>query len=402
MRLRDSLKLSLRIFTTRPKRTFLTILGVGIGIAAVLFLVSIGYGVQKAIIGTISTADSLLSLDVAPGASGLITLDQTKVDTLRKYDHVIEVSRSKNISSQLSLGELTSDSVTRAVDPSFFRLNGVLPNVGKLFTDDAGRPMVVSSATAKLFGLTPEEIIGKQISITAFVAKVDPVTGEPTDQVDSYIVKEAYTVTGVITDDVVSFAFVPLSSLGDVPITSYDLLKVKVVSKDVAEAVREKIIADGFIVSSLSDVIDQANQIFRVVQIVLASLGLVALVVSAIGMFNTMTIALLERTNEIGIMRSIGVTRADVQKLFLTESMVMGFLGGVGGVAMGIVFGELVNVGFKLLAHRLGGVSVSLFIVPWWFVAVIIGFSTFIGFLTGIFPALRAAKMDPLEALRYK
>lgn len=400
MLLHDSLRLSLRIFTTRPKRTFLTILGVGIGIAAVLFLVSVGYGIQKVIIGTISTADSLLSLGVAPGSSGLITLSQDHVDGFGKMANVLEVARSKNITAQLGLDDLTSDGVVRAVDPSFFRLNGMFANSGKLFTDGNTKNMVVSSATAKLFGLTPETIIGKKISITAYVPH-DSAEGAD-QQVDTVTLPEPYTVTAVMTDDIASFVYVPIATLGAVPITSFDIVKVKVSTKAVAESVREKIISDGFLVSSLSDVIDQANQIFRIVQIVLASLGLVALVVSAIGMFNTMTIALLERTNEIGIMRSIGVTRSDVQKLFLTEAMVMGLLGGVGGVAMGIGFGELVNLAFNLIAKRLGGVPVSLFVIPWWFVAVIIGFSTFIGFLTGIFPAIRAAKMDPLEALRYK
>lgn len=400
MRLHDSLRLSLRIFTTRPKRTFLTVLGVGIGIAAVLFLVSVGYGIQKVIIGTISTADSLLSLDVAPGTSGLITLQQETIDSFSHLPNVVEVSRTKNITAQLGLDDLTSDSVVRAIDPSFFRLNGVVVNDGTLFTDPNAREAVVSSATAKLFGLAENDIIGKQITITAFVPSESTDTSD--QQVDTIAIAEPYTVRGVLNDDVSSFMYVPMATLGAVRMSSYDVVKVKVASKDVAESVREEIIRQGFLVSSLSDVIDQANQIFRIVQIVLASLGLIALVVSAIGMFNTMTIALLERTNEIGIMRSIGVTRADVQKLFLTEAMVMGMLGGVGGVLMGIGAGELINAAFNLIARRLGGTAVDLFVVPWWFVAVIIGFSTFIGFLTGVFPALRAAKMDPLEALRYK
>jgi putative ABC transport system permease protein len=115
-----------------------------------------------------------------------------------------------------------------------------------------------------------------------------------------------------------------------------------------------------------------------------------------------MTIALLERTNEIGIMRAIGITKTDVCKLFLLESMLMGFLGGLGGVLMGVAAGSLTNIGVNMLAVRFGGSAIDLFYVPGWFVTVIIVFSTCIGFLTGLYPSLRASRLNPLDALRYK
>ena len=167
-------------------------------------------------------------------------------------------------------------------------------------------------------------------------------------------------------------------------------------------AVRDAVITKGFVVASLSDVIDQASKIFKIIQIVLGFFGLVALVVSAIGMFNTMTIALLERTNEIGIMRSIGMTRRDIMVMFLVESMAMGFLGGVGGLALGAVAGESLNFALNTLAQRFNGPPVDIFLAPFWFIAVIMIFSTCIGFLTGLYPSFRAARLNPLDALRYK
>jgi putative ABC transport system permease protein len=115
-----------------------------------------------------------------------------------------------------------------------------------------------------------------------------------------------------------------------------------------------------------------------------------------------MTIALLERTNEIGIMRAIGVTRRDMLMLFLMESSLMGLLGGVGGVAVGYLGGEIANTGLNILAKTMGGQTLNLFYRPLWFILVIIVFSTIIGFLTGVYPSIRAARMNPLEALRYK
>jgi putative ABC transport system permease protein len=168
------------------------------------------------------------------------------------------------------------------------------------------------------------------------------------------------------------------------------------------ELVRDKIIAKGLLVSSLSDIIEQARKIFRIIQIVLGLFGLIALFVSAIGMFNTMTITLLERTNEIGIMRSIGVTKKDVQALFLAEAMIIGFLGGVSGVLIGLLGGELVNFIFAVLAKNFGGQVLDLFYIPNIFIVFIIIFSTLIGFFTGIYPSKRAGHLNPLEALRYK
>ena len=173
-------------------------------------------------------------------------------------------------------------------------------------------------------------------------------------------------------------------------------------SSDVLPELRERIIAKGFSVSALSDTIDEANKIFHIIQVILMLFGVVALIVSAIGMFNTMTITLLERTEEIGIMKSIGASDAIIAALFIMESTLMGFLGGVGGLVIGSIGGELFNILVNLLAVRLGGQSVDLFYSPLWFIALIIIFGAVVGLLTGIAPARRASRIDPLDALRYK
>jgi putative ABC transport system permease protein len=119
-------------------------------------------------------------------------------------------------------------------------------------------------------------------------------------------------------------------------------------------------------------------------------------------MFNTMTIALLERTQEIGIMKALGATSLDIWNMFLAESVIIGFFGGLGGIIMGMVGGELFNYGINLLAGALGGESIDMFYTPYWFVFLIIIFSTFVGLITGFYPARRAANINALEALRYK
>jgi putative ABC transport system permease protein len=130
--------------------------------------------------------------------------------------------------------------------------------------------------------------------------------------------------------------------------------------------------------------------------------GFIALVVSAIGMFNTMTITLLERTEEIGIMKSIGASDGNISVMFFMESAIMGFLGGIAGVVIGWLGGQLFNYIINFVATKFGGEEVTLFSTPMALVSVILVSSAFVGLMTGFVPARRASKTDPLDALRYK
>jgi putative ABC transport system permease protein len=402
MKFIDTLSLSTRMFKTRPMRTFLTILGVSIGIGAVLFLVSLGYGLQNSIISRITTADSLLSLDVTTGVTNLILLNQKNLDEISKFPEVLETSAVISLTGQITMNGYTADSLINAVDASFFRLDGLLAKYGRIFDSRANNEIVISSAGAKLFNFEPDKIIGQQLSLSLIIPKPGQENDENSEKPPLTERKDKYVIVGVIDDDNSCYLYIPRQSIEDLKIDNFSQLKVKVKNTSYMEKIRGEIINRGFIVSALSDTIDQANKIFRIVQIVLACFGIVALFVSAIGMFNTMTIALLERINEIGIMRAIGVTKRDLMFLFLIESSLMGLLGGIGGIVVGFLAGKAANFGLNLMAHNFGGQSLNLFYSPPWFIAVIIIFSAVIGFLTGVYPSVRASRINPLEALKYK
>ncbi len=399
MKLVDMLSLSTRMFKTRPMRTFLTILGVGVGIGTVLFLVSLGYGLQNIILNRITTADSLLSFDVTSGAAELVKITNQDVANIKAIGHVAEVSPVISLSGQITVDKFTGDAIIMAVDNIFFRLDGIMPAAGNLFSQDNAYEAVITKAGAMLFNLNPDQIIGKQISLSLFIP-TQGAAGEEQHQVKQ--LEQKYKVVGVLDDESSSLVYIPRQTIAALGINDYARLKVKVTDNKYMQTVREQIMNKGFVTSALSDTIEQANKIFRVVQVVLALFGLVALIVSAIGMFNTMTIALLERTNEIGIMRAIGIIKKDIRRLFLVESALMGFLGGLGGVAIGWAAGEAANAGLNLLARNFGGQVVDLFYRPVWFIVFIIIFSTLVGILTGIYPSIRAARLNPLDALRYK
>lgn len=205
-----------------------------------------------------------------------------------------------------------------------------------------------------------------------------------------------------IVEDQASLAYIPLSELEAAGITNYTNLKVRVDNTDSITAVKDQITNIGFSTTSVSDMVDQIQKVFQIIQIVLGGLGIIALLVAAIGMFNTMTITLLERTRDIGIMKSIGARKRDIKLMFITESSLIGFTGGCIGILGGWGLGQIINLVVNSLAQKAGGQSVALFYTPWQFVAGVMLFALVVGFLTGVYPAQRASNLNALDALRYE
>lgn len=406
MRFTDLLILSTRMFKARTSRTILTILGMSIGIGAILFLVSMGYGLQKTILERITTSDSLLTLDVTEDKSSGAVLNKESLEALRNISGVGEMSPSFQLSAKGKIDGLTADLALTVTDPTFMRLSGMKMNQGVAINDNNLQGVVISSMVARIFGKNEDELIGKELLVSisktadSETTAPDSSSGSAGGGLAEYSSK-SFVIIGT-TEGEDNSVYVNSGALGDLDVDHFDQVKMKCNnSKDMA-FVREQIIGKGFLVSSISETVDQANKIFGIVKFVLMLFGIIALIVSAIGMFNTMTIALLERTEEIGIMKSIGASDSMVSMIFIMESTMMGFLGGIVGVAIGWIEGQIFNGAVNVLAHYFGGEKVNLFYSPLWFVVSILVFSAFVGFVTGVIPARRASRIDPLDALRYK
>jgi len=398
MRISDLFYLSLESFKNRKSRVLFTILGVSIGIGAILFLVSLGFGLQQNLLERITTKESLLTFDVVPTEARIIILNEQTLEKISQIENVEKVSPQAILPGQVSLGELTSETIVNLVNPDFFSLGGILPDLGRVFTKEDQQKIVVNSSVAELFNLKADQILGKKLKFLIFLPKEEEMV-----KIESFEIEKEFEVIGVIFEaGGPSQVYLKRGDLVELPIKEYQFAKVKIINDKAMEEVREKLIEMGFLVSALSDTIAQANKIFRAIQIVLGIFGVIALIVAAIGLVNTMTISLLERTNEIGIMRAIGASPQDIKKLFLGESLIIGFLGGIGGIGIGILGAEIFNGGINILARTLGGQPVDLFTYPTWFIIFIILLSTLVGLIAGFWPAKRAAKLNPLEALRYK
>lgn len=399
MRIPDIFQLSTRMFRSRLMRTFLTILGIGIGIGAIMFLVSLGYGLQRALISQITSSDSLLSLDVVQGEKGALVLDNSVITTIREFPEVKDIEPLVSLKGQVIYENTTADIIASITTVNFLKFSNLKVVDGAMFDQDKNE-ILISKAVARVLNIEDTKtIIGKEVSISFLATTLTDGAYEQLDLIDQ---PGKFVVAGVVGDESSSFIFFPLGKVSGITLDAYSQAKVRVTGTETLDIVRNKILDMGFSVAALSDVIDQANKIFNVLQIILAIFGVVALVVSAIGMFNTMTIALMERTQEVGIMKALGASRKDIMYMFITESVIMGFLGGVVGLIIGFLGGEAFNYFLNFLAKRAGGNTIDIFYTPLWFAVTIAVFSTFVGFVTGLWPARRAARLNPLEAVKYK
>lgn len=394
LQFRELLRLASRTFRTKPTRALLTVLGMSVGIGTVLFLVSLGYGLQYILIGKlITTEDSLITMEISYPTENNIVIRKDTLEKLREYSDVAEVSPVAQFPGELSSEETSGLLVdTLVVEPTYFRLTGLIPSIGAI-PNASGNGAVLSSQTLVPIGLIADRTsLGKQLGLKVFYQ--DDISGTYQEASSSVPIP----LRGVIMDDTIQpQAIVFASSLSaDPPFYRKALVKAKNI--DVVESLRDRFISEGFLVSARIDLVNQARKITNVITTVLGVFGITALIVSAIGMFNTMIVGFMERTYEVGILKSIGATDGDVRNLFLVEAMMMGLLGGVGGIVIGIFSGRGLNALMNIWAKSSGGKEFDLFLTPWWFIVLILMLSLLIGFVSGLWPAYRATKLSPKEA----
>ena len=183
---------------------------------------------------------------------------------------------------------------------------------------------------------------------------------------------------------------------------AYPSLSVRVKNPNRVESVQDAIRKMGFNTFSVLDATRSLRRFFAVFDLFLGIFGSLALAVAALGIVNTLVMAILERRREIGIMKAIGASDGDVKKLFLAEAAVMGLVGGMLGVALGWAIGRVINAGANLYLRRQNLPAENLWAVPWWLVGGAIAFAIAISMISGLYPAARAARLDPVQALRYE
>lgn len=439
----DLIRLIFGNLSRRKARVALTAIGVIIGTTAVVILVSLAIGLQRNAneqlygIGDLS----LIQVSSAMGGGGMVYMEGPGMrgDSGQSSDAPPLLTREALDQIHAIPGVeavIPQDFFYSAMTIKFQRLEGGagIRGVGTADLADLGMEAQQGTTALKRGGI----VIGSQIATNLFDPRLRPGQ-EPPPPPDLYdqqlqIVaikwdaegKEirknlSLRVTGVLAqsgNDVDWTIFMPLEEVrmlnewaNGIKINynrdGYNQVVVKVSDPREALDISQQITDMGFQAFSPQSFVESINSFYRVLQFVFGGVGAIALLVAAIGIANTMTMSILERTREIGLMKAVGATNRDVLAIFLGEAAGIGFLGGLGGVIIGWLAGQALNViAIVYLAGQAGqqgGAPPSVAVyTPYWLPLFALIFSTIIGMISGLYPALRAATMIPVLALKYE
>lgn len=391
------LYLAYRNLLSHKMRTILTASGVAISVGFVVFLVSFALGLQRISTDQISNINALQVLDVSIGKSKILSLNDETIDKFTKLGNVSEVQPQVSAAARIKAGDSSIDGVIYGKNDAYLKLDDTRLSMGKQYEDNSTDGALINIAAQKQLGLSDVDIIGKDISVDIVIRSESMEKGS-----GAKTVTENMKVVGVIGDTSAPFVYIPLHIFTDNGVVNYTNAKVKMDSKDDVNQAKLQIESMGFNTTSIKETIDQINQFFAIFQVVLISFGGIAIIVACLGMFNTLTISLIEKTREVGFMKALGTMRSNIYWLFTLESMLIGLFGSATGVAIGLGAGNLLNYFIFALANSSGNQSVELFYIPFALVVFILLISIAISLLTGLYPARRAAKISALDAMRYE
>jgi putative ABC transport system permease protein len=445
MKLSDLIRLVVNNLNRRKARVGLTAIGVVIGTAAVVILVSLAIGLQMNANEQLYGIGNLSQINVMPnyggegggggglgpgvmisgssgGGSEAMMLTNNAIKDLQALPGVTAVIPREylNANMMVSFKKMMGYSNMFGVATDDLSVLGLKADQGVTTLSRAS--VIIGSQVALGFydpnmrpgqePPPPPDLYDQQIQIT--IIKYDAEGNEIRKNV-SLRVAGVLSETGAESDWSMYLPLDQITSFNEWANGTrvnrnkdgYNEAIVIVENADKTIEVRDQIIAIGFQAYTMLDFVQGINNFYTILQVVLGGVGAIALLVAAIGIANTMAMSILERTREIGLMKAVGATNRDVLAIFLGEAAGIGFIGGAGGVLIGWLAGQGLNVvAVVYLAQQAaeqGGMPPSVAVyTPIWLPIFVLLFSIFIGMVSGLYPALRAATMIPVQALKYE
>ena len=458
MKFYDVTDLAVRNLRESIFRNSLTTIGISVGVASLVAMLSLGIGLQQLASrrlqksGLFDTVVATSKRDLrnfreqreeGPPPAESPSLDEAARQKIEQLPGVVEAYPDIRFVTEVRFDDKPHLTMIAGVPFSAKKNNDAFDGMqGSFFSSEASPEVILQKSFAEeLLGIKPkpgadetniaelaELLLGKELTMRYAERTVSPsVSPSPTGPGDSAAysvvsrqqVLKIVAVTDLDPDSLRGAArarvFLPLklvqelhvmqsglrdTSTSDAP--SYSSLSVRVASPNQVPAVEDAIKKMGFSAFSLVDATRSMRQFFAVLDGFLAIFGSLALAVASIGIVNTLVMAILERRREIGIMKAIGASDADVRGLFFAEAGAMGLVGGTVGVTLGWAIGRLINFGTNIYLERQHFPPAQIWSVPLWLVLSAIAFSIVVSLLSGLYPAARAARLDPVQALRYE
>ena len=463
MKLPDLTELALRNLRESLLRNSLTTVGISVGVASLVAMLSLGIGLQQLASRRLVKSGLFDTIMVSsrremrgmgreeerngpiPGQSRI--LDEAARDEIERMANVSEAYPDIRFATELQFEDKPHLTTISAL-PESARSNDSFDGMqGSFFSsDNAPEAILQKSFAEELLGKTPPlgapdpsvselapPLLGKELTMRYAQRAASPEQAGPAAKGEDYagasysVVsrEQNLKIVGISDLDPESMrgptrakVFLPLKfaenlhvmqptdlreisrAASDQPV--YSSISVRVKNPAQIQLVEDAIKKMGFSTFSIADASRGLRQFFGVLYAFLGIFGSLALMVASIGIVNTLVMAILERRREIGIMKAIGASDGDVKKLFFAEAGAMGVLGGVLGVVLGWAIGQLINFGTNIYLKRQSLPPEHFWAVPWWLVAFAIGFAFVVSLVSGLYPAGRAAKLDPVQALRYE
>ncbi len=388
------LYLAWRNIVTKKLRSFLTIMGVIIGIGSIFFLLSLGLGLENLVTEEIIGNQSVKSIDVTSPNSRIVKLDKDTASRIDGLSHVETLGTSYSFAGSLKLNKSEIDTIVYGIDTDYQKLATLEVEHGRLLENEDYNAVFINKAALEAVGITkPDEVINQEIELRI------PIKLETTSE--TKILEQKMKLVGIIDSGAGSEIFIPGRVFEQAGVSQYSQIKMLADSTDTVGELRQKVESMGFETSSPVDTVDQINQIFKYFNVILVGFGAIGMIVAVLGMFNTLTISLLERTKEIGLMIALGGRHKDMRTLFILEAVLLSVLGSVIGIICAIIGGKIINLIMNHLASNNGvREGFNLFATPWWLVGGLIIFMVIVGLLVVLLPARRAQKINPIDALR--
>jgi ABC-type antimicrobial peptide transport system permease subunit len=477
----DLVELAGRNLREAGLRNSLTTLGIGVGVASLVAMLSLGVGLQKLAtrqLGRSGLFDTIIVTSRQDGrgprfaqAAPVVAEPKPLDDAARhSFEHMTEVAEVyPNFSA---VGDIRLENANAKGD-GHFTVVGTLPQSarnseamdemqGSFFSSpDAQEVILLADFCRELLGLPPEprnadvklsadqakQLLGNYISLryhTRETAEIQPANSKAPKKKPEPD-PDGLDQSGLQAEDAQTFNLVPrqvrlkivgiVSSepnrgfrQGRTPVflplavaeslnmvqagelwntlrpsatKTYIALMVRVSRSKAVTQVEDEIKKQGFNTFSIVDASKGITRFFKFLDMFLAIFGSMALAVASLGIVNTLVMAILERRREIGIMKALGASDGDVKRIFFFEAATMGLLGGMLGAGLGWLIGHVINFGTNIWLQRQELRPENFWYVPWWLVALALGFSVLVSLFAGLYPASRAARLDPVQALRH-